>query len=700
MPTALSSGAAPPATTLQHGHVHPGKRSGEFRRRFYAWVVESEAVAVAFALSVCVGAALYMSAKSEPAWSVLAGPAGLSLVARSLVRRWSASAPLGFAFLLVLGMSAGGLAGKVRTHLVAAPKVHSAIGPVMVEGWVVGIEPGAAGPRLRLRVHAIQGLAKGDTPRLLRVTHANRLDVGPGRFVRCWSVLRPPPGPSIPGDYDFRRQAYFSRLGAVGYVQGRCRGGVLGPPENFLEKARLSLATARRTLGEHVQRAAGPRAGGFAAALVSGDRSFMSNADQDALRASGLAHLLAISGLHMGIVGGLVFLIVRRSLALIEPLALRAPVSKLAAAAALIASLVYLVISGASVSTQRAFIMTSVFLIAVLIDRKALSLRTFSIAMILVAISQPESVIGPGFQMSFAATGALVAVFDAWGRRRAETPRAWLATPIFAVQSIFVSSATATAATAPFAIFHFDRVAPLGLAANLLAMPVISFLAAPAAALALILSPLGLDGLGLRAFGASLEAVLAVAHAVADASPQTSGAFPRLPALAFLLMIAAIASFVLARGRWRVRLSGLVVAGGAGLWSVHPQPDLYWSPSGALFVASETGGHVRYDVVDGDGLDPLRFTEARTLAPPLAFTSSRGLIRLADPARADNTPSSGPTLIVADLEGRAKLKLSWRTVAETGGVAIRLRGDRDPVVEFATRCGARAWSRRPNCAPP
>lgn len=154
----------------------------------------------------------------------------------------------------------------------------------------------------------------------------SRLEVSPGRFVRCWAVLRPPPSPTLPGDYDFRRQTYFEQLGAVGYVQGRCRGDVLGAPAAAGDRISLWIAAKRRVLALHVKEVAGERAGGLAAALVTGDRSFVRPEDRDALRDTGLAHLLAISGLHLSIVGGMTYLIFRRTLALIEPLALRVPV--------------------------------------------------------------------------------------------------------------------------------------------------------------------------------------------------------------------------------------------------------------------------------------------------------------------------------------------------------------------------------------
>ena len=309
------------------------------------------------------------------------------------------------------GMAIGALSGGLATQRVAHATIPSEIGPVLLEGWVERALPASRGVRLRLKVHAIDGLDESLTPPIVRVTHISSLETEPGRFVRCWVVLRPPPAPVIQGDYAFDRQAWYSGLGAVGYVQGRCRGGAGGAPDSILAATTLEISQARRQLAKHVFEAAGARSGGFAAALSSGDRSFMSETDQEALRGAGLAHLLAISGLHMGIVGGLVFLLVWRGLAFIEPIALRVPVKKIGALAALLACAIYLILSGASISTQRAFVMAAILFGAVLIDRTSLSLRSLAIAMMIILAVAPWRVLTPGFQMSFAATGALLAPY-------------------------------------------------------------------------------------------------------------------------------------------------------------------------------------------------------------------------------------------------------------------------------------------------
>ena len=218
------------------------------------------------AFSMVAGAVVYFLLDAEPALWMTGVVFCLVLLTLLTVRRWMTSGLAVSAAWLVLGFTLGVGAGTVRTAMVTAPVIGSETRPVMLEGWLNEVEPGVNGPRLRIEVHAIAGLAPEETPQFVRVTHRLSMEVSPGRFVRCWSVLRPPPAPAMPGEYDFQRQAWFEKLGGVGYVQGRCRGGALGPPDGWLKRAGLKVAAFRRQLAEHVAIAAGERAGGFAAA--------------------------------------------------------------------------------------------------------------------------------------------------------------------------------------------------------------------------------------------------------------------------------------------------------------------------------------------------------------------------------------------------------------------------------------------------
>ncbi len=657
-------------------------------------VPRHDVIPVLFALSVTVGAAVYFLSSEEPGTvsvvAVVIGALAFTALARQLWRL-PAFYPVS---VLVLGIALGLGAGKFRTASVDSPTIASEIGPVMLEGWVWAIEPGAKGPRLRLQVQAIAGLAPAQTPDFVRVTHTSRLEVSAGRFVRCWAVLRPPPAPSIPGDYDFQRQAYYQRLGAVGYVQGRCRGGTLGPPASPADQASLTVGALRRSLARHVNDAAGERAGGFAAALASGDRSLMAESDREALRNSGLAHLLAISGLHMGIVGGLIYFIVFRGLALIEPIAIRIPVQKPAAFTALFGSAIYLILSGASVSTQRAFIMAIVFFGAILVDRAAISFRSLAIAMTLIVFLQPESVMSPGFQMSFAATAALIAVYYSWSENRtfAYGPVARVRTAIW---SIVKTSIVAAAATAPFALYHFDRLAGLGLVANVLAMPIVSFISAPAAAVSLLLAPLGASEIGLRAFGLSLEAVLAVAHWCSSIEGQGLTPDTPMPGFALGLLILALVGFLFARGFWRFGGSGLITLAAAFVWVSDGQAAVHLAPNGDVYLVEAGYPTQRVAFADGDGLAPLRYTDqemTQDCAQAMCEFDWNGYhVRLTHELPAcDRRSSRTLTLTTSEARSACRNTYSWQAASQARGLTLSTDANGD-LTASTPPCGQRPW---------
>lgn len=637
-----------------------------------------------FALSLCAGCVFYFTATREPSWPLVLVLPGLAGVLWLAARRLWRLPLVGLMAFCIMGVALGGALAKGRVAMVAAPQITSTTGPLMVEGWISSMEQRGSGARFLIEVHAVAGLGEEQTPRRVRVTQRASTELTPGRFVRCWSVLNPPPAPGIPGDYDFQREAWFQQLGAVGYVQGRCRAGVLGAPETLAGQLGARLGAVRARLADHVAEAAGERAGGFAAALVSGDRSRIAEADRDALRDAGLAHLLAISGLHMAIVGGLVYLMARRALALIEPLALRMPIQKPAALIALAASFAYLLLSGASVSTQRAFLMAAIFFGAILFDRAALSLRSFALAMMVVIAIYPASVLSPGFQMSFAATGMLIAVYEAWSRRRRGRATSRWGRASFAVNSLIVTSIVGSLATAPFAIYQFGRMAPLGLLGNLLAMPIVSFVSAPAAGLSLILAPFGLSDWGLRLFGLSLEWVLAVSHWCAGLTDPDRYLARTMPPAALVLATAALAVFILARGLGRWLASAACAAACGLVWFTTSPALLHWAPSGDVYLLNARLGYDRIAFVDGDGLGPLRFSRLETAhdcsRAPCRFQTPQGAVILHPPdSQIDcRRAERGPLHLVAGplTDGESCPRhVAWPEVERAGGQSVWLRGD-------------------------
>lgn len=508
----------------------------------------------------------------EPSGMMLGAAAALAGALWLLGRQMDeAFRPIPFALVLML---AGALLAAVRAHVVAGPVLGwRYYGPV--EGRVVALDrSGSDAVRVTLDRVVIGRVSPARTPLRVRVSlHGDGagIDPQPGMRVMTTAHLSPPGGPVEPGGFDFQRHAWFNRLGAVGYTRVPLVG---------LEAAQdgWSLATfrLRMAMSSHIRAALPGDVGGFAAAVTTGDRSGISLATLDTLRASNTAHLLAISGLHMGLLSGFVLGLLRLVLAAIPGAALHWPVRKIAAAGALVAASGYLALSGGNVATERAYVMAAVALCAVMLSRRAISLRAVAMAAIIVLVLRPEALLGPGFQMSFAATVALVAVFG-WMRGGVLTrgPR-WIQ-PFVAVM---VSSAVAGLATAPIGAAHFNTVSHYGLLANLASVPLMGLLVVPAAVLAGLLAPFGLDGIGLWLMGLGLRWILAVAAWVSGldgARGYVPGPDP------WVLPLIALGGLVVILWQGRARFGGLAaMALGFVLWAGADRPAALIAEDGGI----------------------------------------------------------------------------------------------------------------------
>lgn len=478
--------------------------------------------------------------------------------------------------LVLIGLGAG-LAG-LRTHLVAAPVLNWRYYGA-VEGRIVAIDRSVSdATRLTLDQVVLERVSPARMPTRVRVslhgTAGEFLTPEPGLRVMLTGHLGPPGGAVEPGGFDFRRIAWFERMGAVGYT--RTPVLALLPPEPGLG---LMVTRLRMRISGAVQDRLPGAPGAFAAAVLTGDRSGIDQETMEDLRRSNLAHLLAISGLHMGLLTGFVFATLRLSLALVMPLALRVPARKIAAVGALGAGAFYLALSGGNVATERAFIMVSVMLLAVLADRRAISLRSVAMAAVVVLTLRPEALLAAGFQMSFAATIALVAVFGAlrdqpvwrgYGRRR------WLRP----VVSLVVCSVVAGLATAPVAAVHFNRVAEYGLLANVATVPLMGAVIIPAAVLAGVLTPLGLQAPALWAMEQGARWILAVAAWVAGLE---GAVFPVAQALPVVLPMMAASALWLVLWPGRARWAGAVgVVLSLLIWGQGARPIVLIAESGGL----------------------------------------------------------------------------------------------------------------------
>jgi competence protein ComEC len=517
------------------------------------------------------GSATYFCLKAEPDWIWACAPTLLILLCALAIGRWPANRALHLGAALLVLAAMGFSDAKLVTQWAAAPVAPANLGVVRLEGWVVDVaSPSQGRSRLLIAPTYIAGLAPTATPVRVRVTLKTGAAIAPGHGVTLRAILDPPPGPASPGGYDFARDAWFDRVGAVGLALTPPQE-VDPPPPSLGLRMEMALNGLRwrlaERLAEDLQAMAQARGAGLVAAVTTSHQDWLDPADTDDLRNSGLAHMLAIAGLHTAAVTGFVFAAIRLLVAAWPWLALRVSGKKLAAIGGLIAVAVYLALSGAHPPARRAAITASVAFLAILLDRRAVSLHSLALAALIILALQPVAVVEPGFQMSFCATAALVALAELWPRRGGLIQAPWfIAWPQKikdAVLGLIAVSFVAGAATGPFAIQHFNRMASYGLFANLFADLLASAVLMPALVVAGIGEALGVApgwlGPPLAVAGWSGQAILAIAHTFAHA-PGASHTFASAPPIALLVSFLGIIFACLWKGRLRWAAAPLALA--------------------------------------------------------------------------------------------------------------------------------------------
>jgi ComEC/Rec2-related protein len=546
---------------------------------------------------LAAGSLLYFSLADEPRFIglflIAAAFAGVALTCRS---RPALRAALLAGFLTTTGM----LAANFETWRADTPMLGSEI-TTRLTARVAGIEHQISGRvRLTLDVVATERPTLRYGPDRVRAT-ARSVPEGlrPGDTVEGVVRLMPASGPVRPGSYDFAFNSYFGGIGAVGFFLSNPRLTAQQTPLSSSETVWAWFEKWRLDMAARIETTIGGPEGGIAAALITGIRTGIPEDINEALRIVGLYHVISISGLHMALVGGTVMVAMRTAFALAPTFSARRPVKKYAAATALAAAAFYLLMCGGTIAAQRAFIMLGVMLLAVIFDRAALTMRNLAISAIIILLWAPHEVVGPSFQMSFAATAALIAAYSAWtqhrqGRKRAPPVShgpfvATLRAGAKYAAGLSMTSVVAGIATALYTAWHFQQVAPLGLIANLAAMPFVSVVVMPMAVLATLAMPFGLDGLPLQAMGMGIAAMNAIALWLAERSAfDATGA---IPLSAVLALTAALAILTMAGSALRWFAAPLLVAGTI-LLAMREMPDVLVSEDARLVALRLSDGRV------------------------------------------------------------------------------------------------------------
>ncbi|MGE4248646.1 MAG: ComEC/Rec2 family competence protein [Parvibaculaceae bacterium] len=542
-------------------------------------------------LWLMVGIAIYFALPREPpplAFALIA--AILALLVFGIRARRSRAAKV---LLLVLF---GFCLIKARTEWVAAPTLRAPTGEAQLSGIVEDFERrGAKRAVAILRVVELTGAGVTLKPARARVTMTGATSLRPGQMIRAKAQLFPLPTPVVPGGFDYGRGLWFQGIGATGRLYGNVEVGGTNP--SWLLRFRAGLEDVRDAIGERIRAVLPAERSGIAEAMITGERGTIPRDVNESLQASGLAHILSISGLHMSLVAGLSFWLVRAMLALSPTLAVAYPIKKWAAVAGLVMGFVYLLLASASVATERSYIMLAVMFIAILADRPALSMRNLAIAALIILVVAPEAALTAGLQMSFLAVMGLLAVHDAWGKWLAHGDVVDHGFPHRAASVVFrlfcaaaLTSIAAGGLSSIAAAYHFGRLAPYSLIANLLALPVMSFLVMPPALFSVLAMPLGLEAVPLRVMDAGLLLVQAISDWVVSL-PGSQGHIPTLPlGPALLLTLAAI---VLCLTRGSMRLLALPLAAVALLTAgLAQRPDIYVEPTAKTVAIRGAGGEL------------------------------------------------------------------------------------------------------------
>ncbi len=476
-------------------------------------------------------------------------------------------------------MAAGVLLIWARALWVAAPVLAAPVSTSFA-AVVERVEPLPAKDQVRIIARPQQ---RADLPPRLRLTLDSDQAAGlvGGETIGVRARLMPPPTSSLPGGYDFAQRAWFDRIGAVGTVLGDVSygpgAGVAAPP-------------LRGRLSAHIHGEIEGSAGGIAAALVTGDRGAISEADEEAMRRSGLAHLLSISGLHVTAVVGFAFLLTLRLFALSRRIALAGYVLPLAAAAGALAGGAYTLLAGAEVPTLRSFIAALLVLVAFLMGREALTLRLVAAGALIVLLWRPESLAGPSFQLSFAAITAIIALHESRPMRAflARRDEPWLLRFGRAIAGLLATGLVVEVALAPIALFHFHKAGLYGALANVVAIPLTTFVIMPMEALALLFDAVGLGAPFWWVAEQALKALIALAHAVASA-PGAVATLPVFPPWGFGLAVVGGLWLLLWQTRWR-RWGAVPLAIGMAALLAQPRPDILVTGDGKHIAAALPDG--------------------------------------------------------------------------------------------------------------
>lgn len=490
--------------------------------------------------------------------------------------------PVAYYLLFLLGVFMAGMSiASLRTQAVDAPILEHDIKPRPFSGRIVEIAVQPAKTRLVLDRLVIERLEPEQTP--LKTTLSLRgapPELNVGDRIEGFGGFFPPPKPVLPGGFAFNRHFYFKQIGAVGYGIG----DITVTRHNELDDMGLMnrLNAWRTELSARLRQEMGSEEGAVAAALVTGDGKSISESVRESMRSAGLAHVLAISGMHLGLVAGILFFVIRYALVFWPDFALKHDAKKWAACFALLGALGYLFMAGLPISAQRAFVMVCLVLLAVVLDRFVTPVRSLALAAAIILLITPESLLTPSFQLSFAATLGILAYYEHW-RKQAFDPEK-LVEPGWRRKfwrfwgGIVLTSSIATLATMPFVLHHFDDFPVYSIIGNLLVLPILSFLIMPLIVVMIMLLPVGLEEWIFWPLEHAIGLMIRLAQWI-ESWPVSTVSLPPLATNGLILVVAGGLWLCLWQQRWR-HFGWIAIMAGLATLLFYTPPDLVISDDG------------------------------------------------------------------------------------------------------------------------
>lgn len=516
--------------------------------------------------------------------------------------------------IAVLAVVVGAFTAALRTSTVTAPYLYSTMYFKEVTGRIDDIDMREKDRKIYITDVSIEGVRSETTPARISIAlRKSTPEIKVGDRIKVKAMLFPPPGPAMPGAYDFGRKFYFERLGGVGYtpyeVEITGHAGV-NSFSDWLNELRLNLAA-------RIRKDMTADNGAVAAAMMVGEQAAVSEKVRDDMRNSGLYHVLSISGLHMALAVGVIYASLRLLLSLYMPLALRLPVKKIAAVGGLIGAFCYLMLAGYPVPAVRSFVMVACVMLAVLFDRRGISVFSLCWAAIIILILQPEALIGASFQLSFAATLAIVTLYERYSHKLYPEDMGWLRGIRIYFIGLIATSLVATLATTPLVIQLFGRMTVWGVATNMLMVPLASLWIMPFAVLSFLAMPLGLEAWPLAVLQLGIGWMLDVSSWF-SALPYASVVLPPMTHWGMLLVVLGGLWLCLWEKRWNLAGLPIMLIGFSTIALYEPYDVVVSNDSKRILVRRDDGQFVflrgRPDSFEGElWLQTMGINEALSL---------------------------------------------------------------------------------------